>query len=119
MSLLESFAILAEVLLVGYAVFVLCWASLWLLFKYGDRMTPAFVDGLLYTLMGMGGSAVVCLSDNDVYKYLSAYFVYYAKTISAVTLAGATSLKTFRSTSYGKQLDEKKKSGETAFIPKP
>lgn len=81
-------------------------------------MSPVFVDGLLYVLIAMGAAAVIVLSDNEIYKYASPYFVFYAKSAANIILAGATALKTYRSSSYADHVKEKKESGNTTIITK-
>ncbi len=69
---------------------------------------PVIIDGFLYVVIAMSGSLEVALTSDDAYKYLNPYFIYFAKNINAVILAGITALKMYRSTSYSEHQEEKK-----------
>jgi hypothetical protein len=65
------------------------------------QLQPVHVDGILYVLIGVFGVVQTSLSSDESYKYVSPLTLWYLKLISAAILAGASSLKMFRSTSYG------------------
>ena len=112
MDIIEKIAAFAQVTAVFYAWGMAFYATFRFVLKHYSLLTPVRIDGGLYTLMGMAGAAVLALQDNDVYKYLPPDFVFYAKTLSNILLAGAISLKTFRSRSYGDSADEQRRKSE-------
>jgi hypothetical protein len=114
-------AAFAQVTLTFYAWAVLFYAVFKFAFRYSHLWTAVRIDGGLYVCMGMATAATVCLQNNDVYKYLSPYFVFYAQSLANILLAGAVALKTFRSRSFGDNADEEKRqrTGNTERFTKP
>lgn len=74
------------------------------------NLPPVFIDGFLYFLIAVFGSIEAGMANDDAYKYMNAYVVFYIKFFSAIMLAGATAIKMFRSTTYS----EHKKATEDA-----
>lgn len=110
----ERIAIFAQAILVLYAIGFLLFLAVQVAWKYGNRATPVFIDGTLYALMAMGTAAELALSNDDVYKYASPYFVFYSKSLTNIILAGATAVKGFRSKSYSEYSKNKQPTnGET------
>lgn len=103
----DRLAVFAQVLLVLYAGSVLVAISLKFIIKYGATVTPVFIDGFLFTLLAVFTAIEAVYQSDEAYKYLSPYFVFYSKSIVGVMLAGATSLKAFRSTSYSEHVKDK------------
>lgn len=61
---------------------------------------PVHVDGALYVMIALFGAALTALTNDDVYKYMSPYLVFYLKMFCSLALAVVTALKMFRSSSY-------------------
>lgn len=117
MTALESIAAFACVTLTFYAWGLAFYCAFRFVLKYSSLLTAVRIDGGLYTLMGMATAAVVALQNDNVYKYLSPYFVFYAQSISNILLAGAVALKTFRSRSFGDSQDEGKRAANQTTTP--
>lgn len=71
-------------------------------------MKPVVFDGLLWFIIGVSGAAIAELGSETAFKYISPYTLFWWKFTMACLLAGATSLKTYRSTGYAAHLDKQK-----------
>lgn len=94
--------------------------TIWIVFKFPYRavwqwltsVKPVVVDGLLYVVIAFFTSLVGLLAQDEAYKWLNPYLVYFGKTFGTLMLATATALKMFRSSSYADHRaaeDEKEK----------
>lgn len=70
------------------------------------NIPAVFIDGFLYFLIAVFGASIGILSEDDAYKYINEFLLYWLKFWSKVGLAGATALKMYRSTSYSEHQDE-------------
>lgn len=61
---------------------------------------PVHVDGALYMMIGVFGVVQAMLSQDDVYKYLNPYVVFYLKAGTGIGLAAVSALKMFRSNTF-------------------
>lgn len=75
----------------------------------------AYIDGALYFLIAVFGALLAGLTEDDAYKYIEAYTLYFLKMFSKVGLAGATAIKMYRSTGFA---DHKAKIEEEKTEPK-
>lgn len=73
------------------------------------KIPAVFIDGFLYFLIAVFGASIGILSEDDAYKYINEFVLYWLKFWSKVGLAGATALKMYRSTSYSAHQEEKAK----------
>ena len=95
------------------AVWILFLAWLALILKRANwreltTVKPVFLDGGLWVIIAMGQAAQARLGSEDVYKYVEPHMLYWLKTGVEIVTQGATGLKMFRSTAYGKHLAEEK-----------
>lgn len=65
---------------------------------------PVFLDGALWVVIAMGQAAQGELGSEAAFKYVDPNLLYWAKFSVNILTQGATGLKMFRSTSYGKHL---------------
>ncbi len=107
MTTIERLAVFSQVLFITFAGFVLLLALVRFCVKYGNNITPVFIDGLLFTLLAVWTAMMGIYQSDEIYKYCSPYFVFYSKSMVSIMLAGATALKAFRSTSYSEHVKEK------------
>lgn len=82
--------------------------------RYGN-MPPVVLDGFLFVLIAICTYDEALLRSDDVYKYLNAYVVFYAKVIVGSLGAGALALKMFRSREYSDHQDAKKAAADAAL----
>lgn len=71
-------------------------------------MKPVVLDGWLWVIIGGSGAAIAELGSETAFKYINPYLLFWAKFYFSVQFASATSLKTYRSTTYAKHLDDQK-----------
>lgn len=75
---------------------------------------PVHVDGALYVMIGVFGVVQAMLSQDDVYKYLNPYVVFYFKAGAGIGLAAVSALKMFRSNSFSVHEKEVKETKDKA-----
>lgn len=63
-------------------------------------MKPVIIDGFLYVVIAVCGTILAVLTQEDAYKYVNPYILYWCKLIDEVIGSAATALKMFRSTTY-------------------
>ena len=85
--------------------------------KYFENVKPVTVDGSLYVLIALFGAMSATFSSDDSYKYVNAYFKFWAQHIILWALAAVSALKMFRSTSYSEHLDKKQQEENKKVIP--
>lgn len=68
-----------------------------------------YFDGFLWMAIGAGTAFASEIGSESIYKYWNPYTLTSAKIVNAVLLGGAVALKTFRSTSYSKHVDDAEK----------
>ena len=68
------------------------------------KLTPVFIDGLLYVLIAVFGTVQTLFTSEEAYKYVSPYVLFWMKAVIGVALAAVSALKMFRSTSYSDHL---------------
>lgn len=71
-------------------------------------MKPVVLDGVLWVIISGSGAAIAELGSEAAFKYIAPYTLFWSKFVFAVMMASATGLKTYRSTSYAKHLDDQK-----------
>lgn len=67
---------------------------------------PVHIDGGLYVLMGVAGSVIASLSTEAAEKFINPYYLFIWRTIFEAILAGAGSLKMYRSTGYSNSISK-------------
>lgn len=87
----------------------------WVIKRYGD-MKPVVIDGFLYVVIAICGTVLAVFTQEDAYKYVNPYILYWGKLLVEVVGSAATALKMFRSTSYSEHQDAKK-AAENAQLP--
>lgn len=75
--------------------------------KTWAKVRPVHVDGMLYFLIGVTGAMVLTFSSDAAYKYVDPNRLFWFKAMASWTLAGATALKTYRSTGYADSIKNK------------
>lgn len=76
--------------------------------KVWSRVRPVHVDGFLYFCIAFFGSLLVSLGSDAAYKYIEPFALFKYKMWCGAIAAGATALKTFRSTAYADRLRQDK-----------
>ena len=66
------------------------------------KLKPVHIDGILYVLIAVSGSAIASLSTDEAVKLISPETIFWVKFLNEAIGAGALALKTYRSTSYAK-----------------
>lgn len=93
----------AFALLAGIALVRLPWASLW---RWSADVSPAVIDGLLYSTWAMFTAVLANFSSEEAYKYVDPWVLFYLKAILGSVAAGLGALKAFRSQSYRPDKDK-------------
>lgn len=71
-------------------------------------LKPVVIDGLLYVCIALFLAMEATFSSDDVYKYVNAHFIFWAKALVGWMGAAAGALKMFRSTTYSDHLANEK-----------
>lgn len=73
--------------------------------KYFINIKPVYIDGSLYVLIALFGAMEATFNNDEVYKYVNVYVIFWMKQIIIWSLAIVGALKMFRSTSYSDHVD--------------
>lgn len=73
------------------------WRSLW---AFSSSLSPAVIDGTLYTSWTMLTALLGVMSSEEAYKYVDPWVLFYSKAIMTCIVAGVGALKAFRSSTY-------------------
>jgi hypothetical protein len=68
---------------------------------------PVILDGFLYVLIALFTAMEATFSNDDSFKYVNPFLLFWAKTVFEWALAACVALKMFRSTSYADHLQAK------------
>lgn len=86
--------------------------------NYFVSIPAVFIDGFLYFLIAVFGAALGVLTEDDAYKYINEFLLYWLKFVCKIGLAGSTAIKMFRSTGFSQHQDMKKAQGDTVILKK-
>jgi len=72
------------------------------------KISPAFIDGFLYVMMGVTGFAVMYLGTDDAAKYMVPATQFWLLFVIGIIDSALLGLKMFRSTGFADHKAEKK-----------
>lgn len=69
-------------------------------YKKMSSLPAVFIDGYLYFMIAILGALEAAMASKEVYEYMNSHVVFYTKFFSGIFIAGVSSIKMFRSSSY-------------------
>jgi len=69
---------------------------------------PIFFDGFLVLWVSIGTAMQLTFTQEDAYKYVSPYVLYWIKAFVGAMVAGGSALQAFRSKSYSEYSERKR-----------
>lgn len=86
--------------------------------KTFSRISPAFLDGSTYVLLGITGFLLVYLGTDEAAKYVAPGTLFWLICVIGAMNAGLLALKMFRNTGYAKHVADQKQKDETVIFAK-
>lgn len=74
---------------------------------YFADISPIWVDGSLKVLTALFGAVLLTFNNDDIYKYVGAYTVFWIKNLIEWLMTSTVALTLYRSTGYSDHLDAK------------
>ena len=84
--------------------------------KAFSKMSPAFVDGFLYVMMGVTGFSVMYLGTDDASKYMAPEVQFWTLFVIGIIDSALLGLKMFRSTGFADHKAEMKEKEDTKIF---